>query len=614
MKTAFYLLAFSLIGLVSSKTHALELTTNITDKNVEKYLREIEAGLPANFSNNIEKKVKVVFRDFNKSKAASIVCGEEQKDKIKLGGYLRGSKSIVVDNIFLRELEKGDRQLTDCPHPSVSTLLKATIIHELAHMYDHKMKNSKDAEFLNIAGRYKNGLIIKRRKNLNEDQGRSPDPYEFKNGAESFAVNMEHFLMDPNYKCRRPTFYEYYSKKLNFSAHENEACQGTKKLSYDLESVLDSSKNYGQEIDLTRLYQVHYLFAGKGEQMMSRFGHAMIRLVICAPNKKIDESCLSDVSHHVVLSFRANVDDMSINYLKGLTGKYSSQLFIIPFSKVVDEYTKGELREVTSLPLKLDQKQKERFVQRALENVWSYKGKYYFLTNNCAVESLNLMKVGVGSLDSIQQKNLLTPNGLFNYLIKDNLADASAVANKEEARIKGLYFPSAGDKALKSMRFLNIKEKSVNDFMKKHNARERRDIYLEAINSASERKKAIAHALRLEDTIATSVEIQLKKFVVAEIFSEEADVKDKELQALILEVRGLMKEINKDIQIKEGYGIPLESEIVTLSPEMIEKHKGHLKEMNEKIMTETKELFKEQLKEQEEIAKNLYEIKTMLVK
>lgn len=137
----------------------------------------------------------------------------------------------------MRELAKGDRELTDCPHSSVSTLLKATIINELAHMYDHKMKNSKDAEFLNIAGRYKNGLIFKRRKNLNEDQGRSPDPYEFKSGAESFAVNMEHFLLDPNYKCRRPTFYEYYSKKLNFSAHALDASMDATEMTWEIPVV-----------------------------------------------------------------------------------------------------------------------------------------------------------------------------------------------------------------------------------------------------------------------------------------------------------------------------------------------------------------------------------------
>ena len=73
MKRAFYLLTFSFISLISGNSQAVELTTNVTDKSVEKYLREIESELPVSFSSQIEKKVNVVFRDINKNKASSIV-------------------------------------------------------------------------------------------------------------------------------------------------------------------------------------------------------------------------------------------------------------------------------------------------------------------------------------------------------------------------------------------------------------------------------------------------------------------------------------------------------------------------------------------------------------
>jgi hypothetical protein len=103
-------------------------------------------------------------------------------------------------------------------------------------------------------------------------------------------------------------------------------CEMNKKITLMTQSV-EKKPTLTRVIDPARIYQIHYLFAGKGKEMMSRWGHAMFRLVICAPGKPVGPSCLQDFSHHVVVSYRANVEDMTMSYKKGMDGSYASQLF-----------------------------------------------------------------------------------------------------------------------------------------------------------------------------------------------------------------------------------------------------------------------------------------------
>ena len=66
----------------------------------------------------------------------------------------------------------------------------------------------------------------------------------------------------------------------------------------------------------------------------------MLRLVICAPGRDPGPDCRLDLDHHLVLSFRAFVDDVQLSSWDGLTGVYPSRLFILPLGQVIDEYTR----------------------------------------------------------------------------------------------------------------------------------------------------------------------------------------------------------------------------------------------------------------------------------
>src|SRR3546814_3856744 len=85
---------------------------------------------------------------------------------------------------------------------------------------------------------------------------------------------------------------------------------------------------------------------------MSRWGHSMLRLVVCAPGRPRGPDCRLDLQYHLVLSFRAFVDDVQVSSWRGLTGSYPSRLYLLPLQQVVDEYTRVELRGLQSIPLR----------------------------------------------------------------------------------------------------------------------------------------------------------------------------------------------------------------------------------------------------------------------
>jgi hypothetical protein len=212
---------------------------------------------------------------------------------------------------------------------------------------------------------------------------------------------------------------------------------------------LNAGREFGRtpllSLDPARVYEVDYLFAEANDAWVSRWGHSMLRLVICAPGREPGPDCRLDLDHHLVLSFRAFVDDVQLSSWDGLTGVYPSRLFILPLGQVIDEYTKVELRGLASVPLKLHPEEIRQLVERSAELHWSYDGNYYFLSNNCAVETLKLLRSGTARSDLVALDSIM-PNGLLEVLIHRGLADASVLDDAREALRLGYRFDSYRDR------------------------------------------------------------------------------------------------------------------------------------------------------------------------
>ncbi len=169
-----------------------------------------------------------------------------------------------------------------------------------------------------------------------------------------------------------------------------------------------------------------------------------------------------------MLSYRAFVNDVQLSTWGGLTGAYPSRLFVLPLAQVIDEYTKTELRSLASVPLKLSRREIEEVVEHAAEMHWSYDGNYYFVTNNCAVETLKLLRSGT---DNAQLKGLdsIMPNGLLEVLKGRGLADTSVLDDPREALRLGYRFDSYRDRYQAMFEVLKkhlpIKQDTVEDWL-----------------------------------------------------------------------------------------------------------------------------------------------------
>jgi hypothetical protein len=99
---------------------------------------------------------------------------------------------------------------------------------------------------------------------------------------------------------------------------------------------------------------------------------------------------------------------------------------------------------------------------------WSYDGNYYFLSNNCAVESLKLLRSGS---NNAQLKGLdsIMPNGLLEVLKGRGLADTSVLNDPKEALRLGYRFDSFRERYQAMFEVLKkhlpIKQQNVEDWL-----------------------------------------------------------------------------------------------------------------------------------------------------
>ncbi|MGP0173757.1 DUF7844 domain-containing protein [Pseudomonas sp. NCHU5208] len=424
-------------------------------------LEEAMAALPPRFVERLDRDVRVRWR----ADMPTQVYGQ-------VGRY----SGIELNARLLPKLVDGSaaQNRTSRPHGTQRQELLATLLHELTHLYDRarlwpaaqrrqivqcrqrarstglvglpdacrgqterRFTLSDDPRLLDLAGWPQR---VGRRGARDDDNGqvaRSPDSYELSNPLEFVAVNLEYFLLDPSYACRRPSLARYFREHFDWAAPSQPCAEGY--------AYLNAGRDFARQplarIDPERVYAVDYLLAEANDAWMSRWGHSMLRLVICAPGRPRGPDCRLDLDQHLVLSYRAFVGDVQLSSWDGLTGAYPSRLFVLPLEQVIDEYTKIELRSLASVPLRLSRDELERLVARAAEQHWSYDGDYYFISNNCAVETLKLLRSGTGN-PRLQALDSIMPNGLLELLAARGLADTSVLNDPREALRLGYRFDS----------------------------------------------------------------------------------------------------------------------------------------------------------------------------
>ena len=607
--------------------------------SLQTFLESAEKLIPDGMKQGIGRKILVRFSPMGNQTSLEVpacfgdptaeTVSNSSKAKMELLGHddFGGHASVVdLNSLFKQEILLGPAatRTYSCGHRSMYRLALATLIHELAHVYDAdqgKNESSRNSFFQKLMGFTKqwdmHAFLFRGVETKNHLYLRSPDPYEFKNIKESFAVNVEYFVLDSDFACRRPTVDHYLRGMFGVTAQPSCTLNTTVQ-----ENSNNAAINLKQSLNLdpSRIYDVHYLLASKGDAMMSKWGHAMYRLIVCAPERKVaGPECLQDVQYHVILSYRANVQDVVLSYWKGMNGQYPSQLYILPLPEVLTEYNKLELRDLISLPLGLTPEQKEQFVYRTIEQYWEYQGRYYFLTNNCANEALDFLQ-GIVPDKKIQKLHDMTPLGLEGDLSKTGLIDESILKDRNDSIAEGYFF--ASKRPVLDNAFAQVKARvqglsipDSNTFMNSTSATERRE-YFDAVmksTTGDEHMKVAAFFYLLESYISSFDEQKIGGRVSAKL-EVMADAQRKSGASGDGSPNSdFIKALQGDqpwSQLINGYGIPQQADF---SQKRADDQSQLKSDAVKKLQQWIQEQFKDDLAEFQKIEENKAEFRLEIV-
>lgn len=628
---------FVMITLLTGWAHAFEyhLTKVPADptfrRNAQLLLKQAEEILPNSIKGAFRKPLEVRFESLK-------AHGDHALGKLSWG-------SIIIDLKAIPEINRGEQNATPTnrTHKTFYREILATVVHETIHAYDrlnvhdsaeaHMIQHCKQVKedrqahatgepecrpYENMYRSYsQNPYFLLTAGFVDGDESwmkhRSPDIYELSSAYEAFPVNMEYFLMDPEYACRRPSLYNLFRAQFQHTPFPGKTCNTS--LSYVLPDFKGKDSPL-KTIDLNRVYEIHYLMAAEGESMMSGWGHSMFRIVMCAPGRKsVGPECLKDLSEHVVLSYRAFVNSVQINTLKGLTGDYPSRLFFVPMDQVIDEYNKTELRDLRSIPLRLNRDEIRQFVIRAIETHWSYDGQYYFTSNNCAVESLNLMKTsifrtGVVSID------IKTPIGLEKDLIRMGLANDGVLKNRLSAISNGYLFDSYRDRYELSYtvlrKVLNLQHKDFLDFLQTPAAQRNRVYQRISVLKGHELRRAAAAVVLLENGAHRFLTAKVKAQLSEQIIEDQkkaakagTTTRQSEIVRTLTEISDMFSQPASFLRGASGYGLPTSEDW-----EQVERLSAQKRNQGTEIYKEVEKtvenlLMSSQIKEAEAIKENV---------
>lgn len=528
-------------------------------------------------------------------------------------GNAYGQATLVAELDLNRKLLAGltdgsaAKEKTNRPHGTVRQELLATVLHEITHIYDRarlwpaaertliqrctrrsnsaglvgipdecrgqngrRFTLSDDPRLLDLAGWQQYVGRRGEREQHNRQIARSPDLYEISSPKEFVAVNMEYFLLDPSYACRRPALYRYYKEHFGWAPPAKDTCSKTFAF---LNAGNDFAKQPLGQVDPERVYAVDYLLAEANQNWVSRWGHSMLRLVICAPGRPRGPDCRLDLDQHLVLSYRAFVGDVQLSSWDGLVGKYPSRLFVLPLAQVIDEYTKTELRSLASVPLNLSRDEIEGVVEHAAEMHWSYDGNYFFLSNNCAVEGLKLLRSGSNNAQLVGLDSIM-PNGLLEVLKGRGLADTSVLDDPKEALRLGYRFDSFRDRyqamfdVLKKQ--LPIKQTSVEEWLSL-SAEQRREWFERADLRTSAALLLLEQASYRRQLLLAQDEVKQRYLGARELENGGMDKANATLQEILANSGFLSRPA--ELLDSRGYGLPQPSEFKRLEDESSQRQK-----------------------------------------
>ena len=247
-------------------------------------------------------------------------------------------------------------------------------------------------------------------------------------------------------------------------------------------------------------------------------------------------------------------------------------------------------------------------VERSAELHWSYDGDYYFLSNNCAVETLKLLRSGtqreeLAALDSI------LPNGLLEMLINRNLANASVLDDPREALRLGYRFDSYRDRYQAMFNVLQerlgLEQQTVEQWLELP-ANQRQPWIAQADLRASAAMLLVEQAALRQQLLLAQEELKKRYLSGRERGDASLAKADGTLQQILANSGYLSRPA--ELLNDEGYGLPQAAEWQRLE-EQSDQRQAQLNQLSEELEREVRLLLNEERSQElASIERNLEQI------
>ena len=150
-----------------------------------------------------------------------------------------------------------------------------------------------------------------------------------------------------------------------------------------------------------------------------------------------------------------------------------------------------------------------------------------------------------------------------------------------------------------SLKILGSNETDISKFQSDNDADKRMKLYEMALKKSKNRVLVAANALRVEELILNSTQINFTKNIAAKLFGKDVDpqLQESGFGEKIQALRKLSQELNPENFLSPGYGVPLANEFDISPQKKIDEVNEEMTKSAEDMKSIALEFFPEQMDE-----------------
>lgn len=572
-------LCFSNIALAQNLK--IKLLSGIDSGLKSQVLNDLQSNLPLGIKLEKNKTIKIKFTSLESRKILTNYCHSKSGYKLARLSF-KGKTTILIDSQFKDIIRNKKTEVKgECFYKTRYDLLIGTLIHEIAHVYDYnfkinsittetayrrsvrrensfdtgiyhrkkKMKLSRLPEFETVSSFNDGSLFFSSHE---YEFSNSPNTHEFTNSKEKFAVQLEFFAMDSNYKCREPNLYHYFTKTLGLTPQYQSNCRTNSHV---------FTEDTKRKIELKNIFEAQ-LFISLPHKESTPWGHSALLLKKCG-SELVQGRCVEDKFEEIIVDYSmdAIIDFGKSDVINALLGNFNVRSKIREKGSYMEQFISHEGREFFFMKLKMNTHALKRLTNQIIKDHWNLWTPYVLYGNNCTHLVAQLLKIAKEDY-SWNLAKILTPEGLLNDAISRNYTNENTGHNRSSGKIdKSNGFIEKAWAQIKKLNSFSYFE-DYNQFLQETTPSERVSLYEDEFSQNPNNKfKLISSGIVLEKYLIGGIESNIP--MALEMSSQ---IEKKQIVTILNQMKKIKRKSLSWNLVQKGlnsYGIPLSSEIVS---------------------------------------------------